>query len=74
MSKLAITNLYYLIALQLLFVTISLQNTNKEIPKFTLVEVNPSALDVMIHAFDQVFIYFHTQSNSETLDTILKNF
>lgn len=33
--------------------------SNKEIPKFTFVEINPSALDVMIHAFDQVLVYFH---------------
>lgn len=53
-SKLPLINLLSIV----LILTIT-PSSGKEIPKFTVVEVNPSALDVMVHAFDQVLLLVH---------------
>jgi hypothetical protein len=60
-----------LLSLILLILTI-VPSFGKEIPKFTVVEVNPSALDVMVHAFDQVLLLVHNQSDATGLDPSLK--
>ncbi len=60
-----------LLGLILLLVTVA-PSSAKEIPNFTVVEVNPSALDVMIHAFDQVLLLIHDEPNATSLELSLK--
>jgi hypothetical protein len=47
----------------LLLISVGIAAKSDELHKYTFVEVSPSALDVMIHAFDQVLVYFHNYND-----------
>lgn len=65
-----ISHLVYL-TLAITLVVSSPQNVTVEPSLEKLIEVSPPALDVLLHAFDNLVIYFHSENSQEKLDVIL---